>query len=305
MKVEDPYYNESKNLPEVKTVMETLKSQILDDPTKTILIASTNRAQAGLIQDELDRLRNKDKVINDYISSHKGELDKLLVMNLETVQGEERDVVIISTVYGPDANGVVANRFGDLVRSGGERRLNVLLTRAKEKVYLVTSLNSGDIRVSPGAVTGKRYLKDYLSFAETGIISDTLVRESGEPENDFERAIMNAIKQRGYEVDAQIGCLNYRIDLAIKDPRDTSRYLLAVECDGATYHSGYSARVHDRLRQQVLEGLGWNVFRIWSSDWWRAPEQKLELLDETIEELLSNTEKEESLEINEIDNLES
>ena len=305
IKVEDPYYNESKNLPEVKTVMETLKSQILDDPTKTILIASTNRAQAGLIQDELDRLRNKDKVINDYISSHKGELDKLLVMNLETVQGEERDVVIISTVYGPDANGVVANRFGDLVRSGGERRLNVLLTRAKEKVYLVTSLNSGDIRVSPGAVTGKRYLKDYLSFAETGIISDTLVRESGEPENDFERAIMNAIKQRGYEVDAQIGCLNYRIDLAIKDPRDTSRYLLAVECDGATYHSGYSARVHDRLRQQVLEGLGWNVFRIWSSDWWRAPEQKLELLDETIEELLSNTEKEESLEINQIDNLES
>ena len=132
-----------------------------------------------------------------------------------------------------------------------------------------------------------------------------MVRESGEPENDFERAIMNAIKQRGYEVDAQIGCLNYRIDLAIKDPRDTSRYLLAVECDGATYHSGYSARVHDRLRQQVLEGLGWNVFRIWSSDWWRAPEQKLELLDETIEELLSNTEKEESLEINEIDNLES
>ena len=87
--------------------------------------------------------------------------------------------------------------------------MNVLLTRAKEKVYLVTSLNSGDIRVSPGAVTGKRYLKDYLSFAETGIISDTLVRESGEPENDFERAIMNAIKQRGYEVDAQIGCLNY------------------------------------------------------------------------------------------------
>ena len=305
IKVEDPYYNESKNLPEVKTVMETLKSQILDDPTKTILIASTNRAQAGLIQDELDRLRNKDKVINDYISSHKGELDKLLVMNLETVQGEERDVVIISTVYGPDANGVVANRFGDLVRSGGERRLNVLLTRAKEKVYLVTSLNSGDIRVSPGAVTGKRYLKDYLSFAETGIISDTLVRESGEPENDFERAIMNAIKQRGYEVDAQIGCLNYRIDLAIKDPRDTSRYLLAVECDGATYHSGYSARVHDRLRQQVLEGLGWNVFRIWSSDWWRAPEQKLELLDETIEELLSNTKKEESLEINQIDNLEN
>ena len=145
-------------------------------------------------------------------------------MNLETIQGEERDIVIISTVYGPGENGVVSNQFGDLVRVGGERRLNVLLTRAKEKVFLVTSLKSSDIRlVDADAVTGKRYLKDYLSYAETGIISDTLVRQSGEPENDFEEAIMNSLKERGYLVDAQVGCQNYRIDLAIKDPRDPSR----------------------------------------------------------------------------------
>ena len=227
-------------------------------------------------------------------------------MNLETIQGEERDIVIISTVYGPGENGVVSNQFGDLVRVGGERRLNVLLTRAKEKVFLVTSLKSSDIRlVDADAVTGKRYLKDYLSYAETGIISDTLVRQSGEPENDFEEAIMNSLKERGYLVDAQVGCQNYRIDLAIKDPRDPSRYLLAVECDGATYHTGYSARVHDRLRQQVLEGLGWNVFRIWSTDWWRSPDQELQFLDKRIQELISNKEKEESLEINQIDDLEN
>ena len=299
VKVENPYYHASKNLPEVNTVIEVLKKQIEDDPSKTILIASTNRAQAGLIEDEIDILRNKDTVFNDYMNLHKGELERLLVKNLETVQGEERDIVIISTVYGPDQNGVVANRFGDLVKAGGERRLNVLLTRAKEKVYLVTSLQSGDIRVNPEAITGKRYLRDYLSYAETGIITDTSVRKSGEPENDFEAAIMSSLQKRGYEVDAQIGCLNYRIDLAIKDPRDKSKYLLAVECDGATYHSGYSARVHDRLRQQVLEGLGWDVFRIWSTDWWRSPEQELQLLDQEIKELLSRKKIDESIPINE------
>ncbi len=116
---------------------------------------------------------------------------------------------------------------------------------------------------------------------------------------------MNSLKERGYLVDAQVGCQNYRIDLAIKDPRDPSRYLLAVECDGATYHTGYSARVHDRLRQQVLEGLGWNVFRIWSTDWWRSLDQELQFLDKRIQELFLNTEKEESLEINQIDDLEN
>ena len=96
---------------------------------------------------------------------------------------------------------------------------------------------------------------------------------------------MNALIKRGYEVDAQVGCLSYSIDLCIKDPRDTSRYILAVECDGASYHSSYSARVSDRLRQQVLESLGWNVFRIWSTDWWRNPHNELDLLDRRINDL--------------------
>ena len=106
---------------------------------------------------------------------------------------------------------------------------------------------------------------------------------------------MNSLLKRGYIVDAQVGCQNYRIDLAIRDPRDTSRYILAVECDGASYHTEYSARVNDRLRQQVLEGLGWNVFRIWSTDWWRSPEQELILLDQKIKELISLKEEEESV----------
>ena len=293
--VENPYYHQRRNLPEVNTVIDTLRKQIIEDPSKTILIASINSVQASEIQIALDNVRNKEKIFNDYISRHKGTLEELMVKNLENVQGDERDIVIISTVYGPNENGVVKNTFGDVVKAGGERRLNVLLTRAKHKVFLVTSLKSTDIKDDVSKLSGKRYLKDYLFFAETGKLSNNLVRHSGEPENCFEEAIMNSLIKRGYQVDAQVGCAEYRIDLAIRDPRDTSRYLLAVECDGASYHTEYSARVNDRLRQQVLEGLGWNVFRIWSTDWWRTPEQELILLDQKIEELTSLKKEEENL----------
>ena len=297
VKVENPHYHQGLNKPEVLTVIETLKSQIKEDPTKTILIASMNKDQADEIQIELDKICSEDNLVSDYISSHKGNLEELMIKNLENIQGDERDVVIISTVYGPDENGRVMQRFGDVSTAQGDRRLNVLLTRAKDKIFLVTSLKSTDIRPK-SSVTGAKYLKEYLAYAETGKIVDTTVRSSGRPENIFEEGIMNALTKRGYEVDAQVGCLNYSIDLCIKDPRDTSRYILAVECDGASYHSGYSARVSDRLRQQVLEKLGWNVFRIWSTDWWRNPQQELQLLDEKVNELISQKNHEDNLQIN-------
>ena len=298
IKVENSQYQKSINRPEILKVIETFKAQIKDDPSKTILIATMNKDQADEIQIELDKETNKDQNIADYLSRHNGELEKLLIKNLENVQGDERDIVIISTVYGPDPDGKVSNNFGDVSKAQGDRRLNVLLTRAKDKIFLVTSLNSSDVRPNPAAVTGSKYLKEYLQYAETGKIADTTVRSGGQPENVFEEGILNALIKRGYEVDAQIGCLNYSIDLAIKDPRDKSRYILAVECDGASYHRGYSARVSDRLRQQVLENLGWNVFRIWSTDWWRNPELELDLLDEKVNQLKAENNEEKSFNVN-------
>tara|TARA_Y100001933_G_scaffold184915_1_gene183737 strand:+ start:95 stop:5113 length:5019 start_codon:yes stop_codon:yes gene_type:complete len=297
VKVDNPHYSQSVNRPEVLKVIETLKEQIIADPSKTILVASMNRTQAEEIKIELDRVSANDDLISNYISSHKGNLEELMIKNLENVQGDERDVVIISTVYGPDENGRVMQRFGDVSKAQGDRRLNVLFTRAKDKIFLVTSLKSTDIRPSQSSITGTRYLKEYLSYAETGKIKDTTIRSSGKPENKFEEVIMNSLLKRGYEVDAQVGCLSYSIDLCIKDPRDNSRYLLAVECDGASYHSSYSARVSDRLRQQVLENLGWNVFRIWSTDWWRSPNQQLDLLDQKIKNLIKDNNQSESIKI--------
>ena len=298
VRVPNPHYHQSVNKPEVLEVIKTLRSQIIEDPTKTILVATMNRTQAEEIKIELDKIASSDDLISNYISSHKGNLEELMIKNLENVQGDERDIVIISTVYGPDENGRVYNSFGDVSKAQGDRRLNVLFTRAKDKIFLVTSLKSTDVKPSKTATTGSKYLKEYLSYAETGRIVDTTIRSSGKPENSFEAAIMNALIKRGYEVDAQVGCLSYSIDLCIKDPRDTSRYILAVECDGASYHSSYSARVSDRLRQEVLESLGWNVFRIWSTDWWRNPHSELDLLDKQINKIILESDKNEEIKIN-------
>ena len=111
-------------------------------------------------------------------------------------------------------------------------------------------------------------------------------RAGGEVESPFEDSVRNSLVSLGHQVDLQVGVASYRIDMAIRDPRDPSRYLLAIECDGATYHSSFSARSRDRLRQQVLEGLGWRVYRIWSTDWFRDPHRELQLLDSHIRELL-------------------
>ncbi len=298
VRVPNPHYHKRVNKPEVLEVIKTLRSQIIEDPTKTILVATMNRDQAEEIKIELDKIASSDDLISNYISSHKGNLEELMIKNLENVQGDERDIVIISTVYGPDENGKVNNNFGDVSKAQGDRRLNVLFTRAKDKIFLVTSLKSTDVKPSKTATTGSKYLKEYLSYAETGRIVDTTIRSSGKPENSFEAAIMDALIKRGYEVDAQVGCLTYSIDLCIKDPRDTSRYILAVECDGASYHSSYSARVNDRLRQEVLESLGWNVFRIWSTDWWRNPHSELDLLDKQINKIILESDKNEEIKIN-------
>ena len=125
-----------------------------------------------------------------------------------------------------------------------------------------------------------------MEYAQTGKISDALRRDSGVVESPFEESVRAALVGLGHQVDLQVGVASYRLDMAVLDPRDPSRYLLAVECDGASYHSSYSARSRDRLRQQVLEGLGWSIYRIWSTDWFRDPKGELQRLDEHIKGLV-------------------
>ena len=283
--VDNSQYRGGINLPEVKAVMDALLEQVKSDKEKSIIIATMNQQQESEVTLALEAELQNNKMLRDFDTKHQGNLDELVVKKLEDIQGDERDVVIISTVYGPDADGKITQMFGDINKANGHRRLNVLFTRAKHKVILVTSLKSSNIKESKRE--GPQILKKYLEYAEKGEITDLSRRTSGTTENAFEESIRQALTNRGYLVDAQVGSGGYSIDLAIRDPNDKSRYILAVECDGKAYHSSYSARANDRLRQEVLEGKGWNFFRIWSTDWNRDPIAELDQLDELVKKLSS------------------
>ena len=279
----NPNYRSGVNLPEVEETIKALKKQVMEDPSKSILIATMNEAQTSELRIALEKEISFDSNLSSFADKHKGTLDELVVKNLENVQGDERDVVIISTVYGPNAEGRVMQNFGPINKESGWRRLNVLFTRAKHRIILVSSLKSSDIVITPSSSKGVHSLKNYLIYAETTKITDLGTKTIGEAESPFEEAVFNSLKERGYLLDLQVGVGAYRIDMAIKDPNNLNQYMLAIECDGAAYHSSYSARARDRLRQEVLEGLGWKVYRIWSTDWFRDPKGELDKLEKEIQ----------------------
>ena len=237
-------------------------------------------AQRDAILQELEVLRRNDRNSESFFASHPEE--PFFVKNLENVQGDERDVILISVGYGRDASGYMGMSFGPVNADGGERRLNVLITRARRRCEVFSSITADDIDLSRAPRPGVAALKAFLKYAETGIID--LPRPSGrDADSVFEEQVAASLEACGYKVDTQVGTAGFFIDLAIRDPAQPGRYLLGVECDGAAYHSARSARDRDRLRQQVLEDQGWRIHRIWSTDWFRQPQKEIRRLADAIE----------------------
>lgn len=244
-------------------------------PIKSVGVVTFSQAQQKLVEDLLDAARRQDPALDRSIQAQHQE--PLFVKNLENVQGDERDIILFSICYGPDETGRVSMNFGPLNRDGGHRRLNVAITRAKTQVHIFSTLHPDQLDLSRTKARGIADLKHYLQFAIQGpsaLVAQTAPTGLG-PDSPFETEVMNYLLDQGWQVHAQVGCSSYRIDLAVVDPRAEGRYLLAVECDGASYHSAATARDRDKLRQMVLERLGWTVHRIWSTEWWnnRAREQ--------------------------------
>ncbi|MBR5139708.1 MAG: type III restriction endonuclease subunit R, partial [Clostridia bacterium] len=207
--------------------------------------------------------------IEPFFKSDKAE--PFFVKNLETVQGDERDTIIFSIAYAKDSQGRLLLNFGPVNREGGERRLNVAVTRAKFNVQLVSSMHYTDIDISRTNSVGAKLLREYLDYAENGEIAlerSMSASSHEEYDSEFEMEVCEFLKENGFAVDTQVGCSSFKIDLALKHP-NSSDYLLAIECDGAAYHSSKSARDRDRLRQEILERMGWKFYRIWSTDWFR------------------------------------
>ena len=250
-------------------------------PNLSLGVVAFSVAQKDAITFALENSARTVPELNDIISGDR--LDGFFVKNLENVQGDDRDIIIFSIGYGPDEAGKITMNFGPMNGPSGNRRLNVAITRAKRRVEIVTSIRPAQF--SSGITGGVKNLRDYLQFAEDGIsaLVQGSMESEGDAENPFEADIANTIRRMGYDVVPQVGAAGYRIDMGVVHPDYPSQYILGVEADGATYHRTFVARDRDRLRQAVLEGLGWRFHRIWSTAWFRDRSNEELRLKEALE----------------------
>ncbi|MDJ0944542.1 MAG: DUF3320 domain-containing protein [Kiloniellales bacterium] len=253
----------------------------------SIGVVTFNSEQQTLIENLLDEARSRNPDI-EWAFASESTLEPVFVKNLETVQGDERDVILFSITYGPDQSNHVTMNFGPLNREGGERRLNVAMTRARSEMTVFSTLDPARIDLSRTQARAVADLKHFLEYAERGpsALGTSVYGSIGDFESPFESAVASALRDKGWQVHPQIGVSAYRIDLGVVDPDEPGTYLAGVECDGAMYHSSSFARERDKIRQSVLEGLGWNLFRIWSTDWWTNKEKSLEVLHDALQERL-------------------
>lgn len=263
-------------------VINFMKDCIKNKDMKSSLVVTMNNAQRDLIDEEIRLKSQKIPEVDDYIAHFEIGTEPFTVKNLENVQGDERDVIFISTLFGPDKDKKVMQRFGPINQPNGYRRLNVLFTRAKERIELYTSMRANDI--TEGGERGKQILKNYLEYAATKKL-DTGIDTGRDTDSDFEDWVKLELEKLGYQVVPQVGVGGFRIDLGIKHPSYPG-YIAGIECDGAAYHSSVSARDNDIVRQRALEGLGWNIYRIWSTNWFNNPQAELNKLDGYLNSLI-------------------
>jgi len=261
---------------EAEAIVQAVLRRARERPHETLGVVAMSAAQRDAIRDRLETMRVEHPELEAFCQE--GKTEEVFVKNLEAVQGDERAVIFVSIAYGKDANGYRAQAFGPVSGKGGERPLTVLFTRARTKCQVFSSIRYGDIRLDATKRRGPRVLRRFLKYAETG--QDDVPVFSGDEKMDspFEEAVAAALRAYGYEVAPQVGTAGFRIDLAVHNPDDPGRFLLAVECDGARYHSSAWARERDRLRQHVLETKGWTFHRIWSTDWFYNRDVELDRL---------------------------
>ena len=273
--VADGRWVERRNLNEAERVADLVIEHLQKRPGKSLGVIAFNMSQQRAIEDVIFDRRRNDPQIDAVFNSSAAE--PMFIKNLENVQGDERDVIILSMAYGFSDAGKFLKNFGPLTKSGGERRLNVAVTRAKEEVIFVASVRSADMDLSGTVSQGAHLLKSYLEYAEKGVDSLTTSRTafSAEADSPFEEEVAAALMRHGLEPVPQVGCGGFRIDMALKHPERPGEFCLGIECDGATYHSSQTARDRDRIRESVLESLGWRIVRVWSTDWVRDPAKQV------------------------------
>lgn len=299
--VPDGVYDRSgkrNNIIEARKVADLVFEHFRKYPNRSLGIVTFSEAQQSAVDAAIRQKRYQNSSFEHFFVEDKKE--PFFIKNLENVQGDERDTIIFSIGYAKDNKGIIYMNFGPLSRSGGERRLNVAITRAKYNIKLIGSIVPTDIDLDKTSADGVKLLRSYIEFAQQGIVAlekELTFTNRATFDSPFEESVYDFLQSNGYNVVTQVGCSGFRIDMAIKHPTHSGQFAIGIECDGATYHSSRTARERDRLRQTILEDMGWTIYRIWSTDWikdQRTEEQKLvtaieKALDRTIDIEYSNT----------------
>lgn len=296
----DGLWEDKSNMAEAQKIVQLLKeffSQRKDG--ETVGIITFNASQRDLINDVLDEECANDpgfgKVVADEMKRFdNGEDVGLFIKNIESVQGDERDVIMFSIGYAKNSEGKLMQRFGWLNNRGGENRLNVAISRAKKKIFIVTSFDPEDLQVDETKNEGPRILKKYLQYARAisdgeRELADSILHSFGDDRwrtaEEFDSGriadrVFNALTRKGYTVERNVGIGGYQIDLAVKQ---NDRYILGIECDSRLYELSSSTRERDYHRQKYLESRGWKIHRVWTPGMWKDPEKEISRIIQAIE----------------------
>lgn len=279
---------------EAEKLVEDVVRQLRADANKSIGIVTFNMQQQQLIEDMLEDMRRKYPDLERFFGAETPE--PIIVKNLENIQGDERDLIYFSICFAPDKNGNLSMNFGALSREGGERRLNVAITRARYGLRVFSSIRPEQISLSQTRSIGARDLRQFLEFAEKGAAALGNRATKGRNKHEaFEEAVAASLRAKGWQTQARIGASEFGVDVGVFNPDDPSSFLAGVECDGAVYRNALTTRDRDRLQEIVLNNLGWNILRVWSTDWWLRKETAIELLHEQLNQLLAETRAEHGL----------
>ena len=266
----------------MKEVVKRLKNETLRKDSIGIIAFSST--QQTLIEDLLYDTIELDKELTQYADSM---YEPIFVKNLENVQGDERDVILFSIGYGPDSNGKISMNFGPLNKIGGERRLNVAVSRAQKEMIVYSTMTGSQINLNNTKSKGVEGLKHFLDYAEKQILFEAARINNTTEQLSIQRQIANTLRSKGFEVKTEIGLSDFKIDIAVIDPRDNSNYILGILLDGETYLNTQTTRDREIVQPSVLKNLNWNVARVWSVDWFKQPDVVTTRIIELINELIS------------------
>lgn len=275
------------NIFEARKVADLVFEHFKKYPNRSLGVVTFSEAQQNAVDAAIRQKRLQNPRFDKFFIEDKEE--PFFIKNLENVQGDERDTIIFSIGYAKDSKGIMYMNFGPLSREGGYRRLNVAITRAKHNVKLVGSIVPTDIDLEKVSSEGVKMLRSYIEFAQQGIVAlekELTFNYDLDFDSPFEEAVYDFLQSKDYNVVTQVGCSGFRIDMAVKHPTQSGKFAIGIECDGAAYHSSRTARERDRLRQAVLEDMGWTIYRIWSTDWIKDQKTEEEKLINAVEKAL-------------------